>query len=367
MIRTCRVTSAVSLLVLCVAGSAQTQSQGRRLATVDTLRQFPGYYHLQNVVLRGQFVEHAARVVLRADDRDIDVLLAEGTTSGEGLVEVRGQVFDVGRLEPGDPRVARYDGVRDAERWPRPGETVILSVNGVTKVDAATQATVRALALEPWRFDGQTITVTGQFRGRNLFGDLAGSPARSKYDFVLRGAEGAVWVTGLRPRGKTFDLDVDARVDTSRWVTVTGVVARERTLVTIQATKIESALPPAARADADTPVSPPPARPATVIFSSPTANETDIPPAGPVRLQFSRGLDPATIEGRVKASYVGGDGRAATLEFKTSYDAATRAIELRFTTPLERFRTVSVETLEGLKAFDGAPVTPWTLTFSVGE
>ena len=176
-----------------------------------------------------------------------------------------------------------------------------------------------------------------------------------------------MWVTGLRPRGKTFDLDVDARVDTSRWVTVTGVVTRERTLVTIQATKIDSALPPTARTEANTPVSPPPVMPAIVIFSSPTADETDIAPAGPVRLQFSRGLDPATIEGRVTASYVGGDGPAAALAFKTSYDAATRAIELRFATPLERFRTVSVEILEGLRAFDGAPVTPWTLTFSVGE
>jgi hypothetical protein len=34
--------------------------------------------------------------------------------------------------------------------------------------------------------------------------------------------------------------------------------------------------------------------------------------------------------------------------------------------PLEAFRTVKVEILDGLKGFDGAPVTPWTITFSVG-
>jgi hypothetical protein len=35
--------------------------------------------------------------------------------------------------------------------------------------------------------------------------------------------------------------------------------------------------------------------------------------------------------------------------------------------PLDRLRTVTVDTLEGLKGFDGAAVTPWKLTFSVGE
>ena len=33
----------------------------------------------------------------------------------------------------------------------------------------------------------------------------------------------------------------------------------------------------------------------------------------------------------------------------------TRAIELKFAQPLERFRTLRIELLEGLKAFDGAP------------
>jgi len=35
--------------------------------------------------------------------------------------------------------------------------------------------------------------------------------------------------------------------------------------------------------------------------------------------------------------------------------------------PLERFRNVQVEVGETLRAFDGAPTKPWTLTFTVGE
>ena len=41
--------------------------------------------------------------------------------------------------------------------------------------------------------------------------------------------------------------------------------------------------------------------------------------------------------------------------FTPTYDAANRAVEIEFAQPLERFRTVRVEFLEGLKGFDGAP------------
>ena len=68
------------------------------------------------------------------------------------------------------------------------------------------------------------MTVTGNFRGRNLFGDTPAAPGDGRYDFVLRGAEGAIWVTGIRPRGRNFDLDLDRRIDTDKWVEVTGVV-----------------------------------------------------------------------------------------------------------------------------------------------
>ena len=62
-------------------------------------------------------------------------------------------------------------------------------------------------------------------------------------------------------------------------------------------------------------------------------------------------------------SYVGVEG---SVEFKSAYDAANRAILITFAKPLQAFRTVEVELLDGLKGFDGAPFKPWTVTFSVG-
>ena len=357
---------AIAGIVLIAALSTSDAQTTRRLATVASLRQYPGYYHLQNVLVHGEFVE-GPRVLLRGGERDIPLLLndAKATT---GLAEVRGQLIDVGRLEPTDPRLTSYDGARDPERWPRPGEELVLNVTAVAEAQLATTASVRALALQPWRFEGQMVTIVGQFRGRNLYGDLPSAPAKSRYDFVLRSADAAVWVTELRPRGRGFDLSVDARVDTGRWLQVTGMVAQDRGLVTITGTAVSATTAPeTAPVEEEAAPPPPPLETADVVFSSPYEGEVDVPVTSSIRIQFSRGIDPKSIEGQIRASYVGGapDG-APPLEFQHSYDAGTRAIELKFTQPFERFRTLRIELLEGLKAFDGAPVKPTVITFSAG-
>ena len=374
-----RIIAAILFLLYAAGGArpadARQAAGARRLATLDAVRQFPGYFHLQNVLLRGEFAESGARVTFRAADQEMRVVFIDGASATSGPVEIRAHMMDVGRLEPGDPRVKPFTaslnagGAPDAERWPRPGEELVLMVSGVTSAQPATTATLRSLALEPWRFEGQKITVVGQFRGRNLFGDLPAAPAKGRYDFVLRSADGSAWVTGLRPRARDFELSVDARVDTSRWVQVSGTVSRERGLVMIEGTTFaEAAAPEAPSASAsDEPAEPPvQLTPLEVVFSSPTPDETDVPAASSVRVQFSRGLNPATLAGQIRVSYLGAEPGSASPEFQHVYDAANRAVEIKFTRPLEALRTIRVEFLDGLKGFDGSPFATWTLTFSVG-
>jgi hypothetical protein len=365
-----KILPAILLVFHAAAGVNLDARQGvgaRRLTTLDAVRQFPGYFHLQNVLLRGEFAESGTRVMFRAADQEMRAFLADGVSAASGPVEIRAQMVDVGRLEPTDPRVAPFAGDRDTERWPRPGEELVLQVSGVTQAQPATTPTLRALALEPWRFEGQKVTVIGQFRGRNLLGDVPASPAKGRYDFVIRSADGAVWVTGLRPRARDFELSVDARVDTGRWVQVSGTVARERGLVMIEGTTFAEAKAPEAPDTSEEPSAPAvPTLPVEVVFSSPTADETDVAAASVVRVQFSRGLNPATLDGQIRVSYLGAAPGSAPPQFETSYDAANRAVVLKFAQPLEAFRTVRVEFLEGLRGFDGSPFTPWTLTFSVG-
>jgi hypothetical protein len=358
----------VLALAVLAPGASSAQTAQRRLATIDALRQFPGYFHLQTVLLHGEFTETAGRFALRSDTSQMRVQFSDGAAASSGPVEVRAQLIDIGRLEPGDARASGFTEGRDAaDRWPRPGEELFLQVTDVRTVDPGTTTTIRMLALEPWKFVGQRVTLVGNFRGRNLFGDLPDSPAIGRYDFVLRGSEGAVWVTGLRPRGKGFDLDVDRRVDTNRWLSVTGTVEHERGLVRIEAATLEAAVAPDQRpvvAEAEQPKAPP--EPVEIIFNSPTDGDTDVPPGSAVRIQFSRGLAEGTVAGRFRARYAGApDVPESDLPLRTTYDAATRSIEIRFAQPPQRLRTVRVQLLDGLTGFDGGPITPWSLTFSI--
>ena len=304
------------------------------------------------------------RVALRGGDSEMQVILND-VNPVEGPVEVRGQLIDVGRLTAADPRLARYENKPDPEHWPMPGEELVLSVTSVTKAPPDTGTTLRGIALEPWKYEGQTVTVTGQFGGRNLFGDVPASPAKNKYDFVLRNTEGALWVTGLRPKGRGFDLNVDARVDTNQWLQVSGVVRRDRALVVLEAKTIAAAQAPAARVVAEE-APPPPIEPGEVVFSSPTDGETNVSASAPIRVQFSRGIDPSTLNGRFHLGYVGGQAPGGPVDVQATYDVGSHSVVLKLSKPLEAFRTVKIELVEGVKTFDGAPIKPWSVTFSVG-
>jgi hypothetical protein len=215
--------------------------------------------------------------------------------------------------------------------------------------------------------------VAGQFRGRNLFGDLPQAPApaqQTRGAFVLRAAEGALWALGRQPRGRGFQLNPASRVDTQRWLEVTGTVRHGRGLVWIEVAELREVEPRDEDVAREAPPPAPDPIPPEVLFSAPTADEIDVPPATLVRIQFSRDLDQESLKGRVRASYLGAapgpDGQPSTLDLSTRYDPGRRALEIAFAEPLEPFRTVRVELLEGIAGTDGALLAPWSLTFSVG-
>lgn len=356
--------AAVAAILLLTPAISTAQPPPRRLATIGGLRQFPGFFHLQNLLLRGEFKEDAARIMLDAEDGNIRVVLDNGVRTTSGPVEVRGQLIDVGRLDPGDPRAPDAE-TRDASRWPRPGEELFVRVTAVSAAQPAATVSIRGLALEPWKYAGQKVTVTGNFRGRNLFGDLPGAPGKSRYDFVIRGTEGAAWVAGMQPKGRGFDLDIDRRVDTDKWLEVTGVVTYERGLVRIDASGLATASAPQLVLEADEPATPPPTLPPLeVVFSSPTPGEEDVDARTAVRIQFSRGLDPKSLNGAIRVSYPGATEKPPA--FQTTYDAATRAVTMKFSAPLAP-GSVRIEVLDTLKAFDGAGGKPWNVTFVVRE
>jgi hypothetical protein len=351
------------VVLLAVASAAQGPA---RLTTLGGLRQFPSYFHLQTVVVRGTVARTESRVSLRTETHEVRLLLPAGAVAPEGAAEARGTFLDVGKLEAGDPRLTGYERT-DAGAWPRPGEELLLRVDRIGEPPTRPVLNLRTLALEPWTLEGQTVTVVGQFRGRNLFGDQPGTPKVSTSDFVLKNGDASVWVTGLRPKGKGFDLNVEARVDSRYWLEVTGTVRVLGGLVRLEGTKLaETTQPDVLSTEREAPAPPPPSPPVEVVFSDPTAGETDVALTARLRVQFSRNIDQATLTDQVRIAYAGDTGLKVP-DWKVRYDAGAHAIEISFARPLDADMPVKVELLGGIRGFDKVPLVPWTLTFRTAQ
>jgi hypothetical protein len=283
-------------------------------------------------------------------------------------------------MKPDDVRLANLDllalfHIDPAGSWPKTGEVTAIMATAVARAASPPLApTIRAIVLNPARYVDQKVTIVGQYSGRNILGDLPNDPAKSRYDFVLRAADAAIWVANMRPKTKEFELSLDARIDTGRWLQVAGVVRQGRGLqwIDAEAGTLAAAKPPAETADTEAPIRVPAAPPPEVIFSAPTQDETDVPLATTVRIQFSRDIDPATLKGRVRVHYLDaqtaerGEPVPPAAEFATQYTAANHELEIRFAKPLERFRTLKVDLQDGILGTDQQALKPWTLTFALG-
>ncbi len=368
------------LLLVVVAATASAQPATRRATNIAALLAYPAFYHFREVVIVGTVALQDGQLKVSDDAGAIHVITTGN--SPEGVDEVRGEFWDLGRMKPDDPRLAGRDlrtafGIDPDGPWPRPGEKTAIMATAITAATPPSAASIRTIVLHPARYRDQKVTITGQFSGRNLLGELPDAPGRSRYDFVLRSADAAIWVSGIQPKGKDkgrdFDLGLDSRIDTNRWVTVSGKVQQGRGLVWIEAEPGSLSL---ARPPTETPVEEPirvaPGPPPEVVFSAPTEDESDVSLATSVRIQFSRDIDQATVTGHVRVSYLEsqsverGEPTTPTAEFTTQYNSAIRVLELRFSKPLERFRTVKIEVQEGILGTDKQPLKPWTLTFATG-
>lgn len=366
--------------VLALAVLLPAQSLVRRATTIEALREYAGFYNGQSVVMIGEVRREGERLSVVSDTASLGAVLAPNAQVSEGRAEVRGQLFDLGRMAQDDPRLIQLNArpiveQRYGDRWPRPGEELLLFLTGTVPPALAASAftpPLRLLALSPERFASQKVSVIGQFRGRNLFGDLPDAPAGADRDaFVLRSSDGAIWVAGLKPRTKSGTLDPGRRVDTGRWLKATGSVRVARGLAVLDATGLEDAADPKEEtAEVTVPVQVGP--PLEVIFSAPADADTDVRLDARIRLQFSRDIDAGSIKGRVRVSYAAadsaerGEAQAPEVQCVVSYTAATRGLEIKPMQPLERFRPVKVELLEGITAFDGAPLKPFALSFTTG-
>jgi hypothetical protein len=380
--------------------SADAQPALRGATNIAAILAYPRFYHLRPILLVGT-VAQQQNGEFRVSDGTSSLRVIPEAGAPDGINEVRGLFWDIGRLKSDDPRLAGLDlrrtfGIDPEGAWPRPGDVMAVMASAITPAPPAPAfpgssgtarspafpaVPIRSIVLDASRYLDQRVTITGQYYGRNLTGDLPDAPGQTRYDFVLRSADASIWVTNLRPRGKdakgrNFEFGLDRRLDTGKWLQISGTLRQGRGLLWIEGHAGSLALaeaPTEVVAEEEAPVRVPAAPPPEVIFSAPTEEEIDVSTATNVRIQFSRDIDPATVKGRIRATYLDPpDGQARQSGavqpsgFTFEYSGFNRVLELKFVEPLERFRTLKLELLEGILGTDQQQLKPFTLTFLLG-
>jgi hypothetical protein len=361
----------LAIVALLTAAYAAAQPPDRIATTADALVANPLFFNGKRVVVRRAVKQTERLTELEATAKPIYVFWKDRPGGSDG--EIRGEFYDLGRMQEGDPRFSSYDFTPVIEaankgRWP--GRDQIFVLLGATFVagPAPTAPTIRAIALAPDQFDNRSVTLVGRFKGRNLYGDLPHGVAKSKWDFVLQSADAAIWVTGLRPKGKDFDLDASARVDTGRWLEVKGTVQRDAAATWLAGESVRLTTAPS-EAPIEVVGPPlPPEPPPTVIFSAPLADETDFPVGGRIKIQFSRDMNGSSFHDRVRIRYGGAPPPpVAPPAFTLTYNDGNRSLEIRFKAPLAPLQVLVIQLDEGITAIDGQALKPWSLRFTTGQ
>jgi hypothetical protein len=273
-----------------------------------------------------------------------------------------------------------------ARGWTAIAISALVALESASVLGRSPGTSLQALLAAPDRYANRAVTVTGRFRGRTAGdGSAAALPPlnRSRWDFLLNEAGAAVWVSGIRPAGWDFDLDPRSPEDarTGRWLEVTGTVrvaggsarsGRSTAVcpdVWIEASDLRAARPPSESGMAFAGPIRPAVQPPVVVFNDPIDEETNVPPATAVRLQFSRAMVPGTFSERIRIGYASAPGIAAPPipKFSAIYADATRSLAIAFEAPLAPRRLVRVELLEGIVAANGRPFDSWGFAFSTGD
>jgi hypothetical protein len=220
------------------------------------------------------------------------------------------------------------------------------------------------LVMKAQSHDGKMVTVRGQFRGNNLFGDLPSASRQRSSDWVLKEDVFAVWVSGKKAKGEGWTLDADLKRDSGKWLQVTGRVLVRGAVVTIQATDVVLSKPPsadapaAAQAQAPPPLPPKPKKPPVVVFSLPLDGEREVPPDAVFKVQFSKDMDEPSFKDRVVFRYAGRTqpGDNALDAKRITYDLGLRTLQVDPGDLLRPGRVVELLLLPGIVDLDGLPL-----------
>ena len=229
------------------------------------------------------------------------------------------------------------------------------------KAPPAAEITLESLVGQPGKRDGQVVRVTGQFRGRNLYGDLPTRSERDSDDWVIKDDLYAIWVSGKKPKGSGWSLDAGLKRDTGKWIEVVGRPTTVGGVTYLRALEIKLTGPPSATAQA-APPPPPPERPKVapvVVFALPLDGDSEVARDSLFVVQFSKDMDEATFAGHVLLRYAGPvlPGDRAFDGAKLTYDQGRRALTVDPGDVLRPGRQIELILMPGIADIEGLPLT----------
>ncbi len=221
-------------LALFVAPEARAQSTYDRYGevvdvTVQSLADMPSSYDGRAVRVKGTFElgnNIGQRTYVLKDSFVAQVLVypvreIAGSFEQEALtltgkqVEITGVFHEARSQSSATTGVGAIAGYIQFWKYTGPPQEIKGDIKAQT-------VSLESLVSSPGRHDGKTVRVYGKFRGKNLYGDLASHSQRDSRDWVLKDDVYAVWVTGRKPKGSGFELDIGLKRDTEKWLQVVG-------------------------------------------------------------------------------------------------------------------------------------------------
>src|SRR5215217_3625580 len=94
-------------LLLAIAATVSAQPATRRATNLATLLAYPGFFHGRPILIVGNVAVDKDQLRLSDDNGSIH-LIFKGNAP-DGLDEVRGEFWDLGRMKPDDIRLSAYD------------------------------------------------------------------------------------------------------------------------------------------------------------------------------------------------------------------------------------------------------------------
>src|SRR5262245_53761840 len=159
----------LTLCLLCCA-TVTAQPAVRRATNIAALIAHPEFYNGRQIVVVGAVKLQDNELRVTSDGASMRVV-SKGSAP-DGVDEIRGEFWDLGRMGADNPRLAGYDvktmfKIDPEGVWPRPGQVTAIIANAITAAEPAAAPSIRNIVLYPTRYLDQRITITGQFGGRN--------------------------------------------------------------------------------------------------------------------------------------------------------------------------------------------------------